>query len=137
MQMKNCLKKCREIIAYGIVGVMNTILNFGVYHVLEAIFGIYYLAANAIAWVLSFLFSFVANKVCVFQSVKWDKDICFKELWSFFCCSVGTGILDMLMLYAMVDLMGVNETSAKAVDVVTVIILNYFIRKFWVFKERM
>lgn len=134
--MKTYLKKHRELIAYGIVGGLNTILNFGVFRLLENVLGIYYLAANAVAWILSFLFSFVANKVCVFQSVTWDKEVFTKELWSFFCCSVGTGILDMLMLFVMVDWMGINETSAKAVDVVTVIILNYIIRKFWVFKER-
>ena len=134
--MKKILIKYREIIVYGIVGVLNTVLNMAAYFLLESTFGVHYLVANLVAWILSFVFSFWANKVFVFQSTRWNRGIFLKELWSFFCGSVGTGVLDMLILYGMVSLMEMGESISKAIDTVLIIVINYFIRKFWVFKRR-
>lgn len=133
--MEQYLKKYRELIAYGIVGVLNTVLNFGIYQILESRVRINYMIANAMAWIISFIFSFIANKIFVFQSESWEHNILCRELWSFFCCSAGTGVLDMFMLYVMVDWGGIPKAPAKAFDVIVVIIINYFIRKLWVFRK--
>jgi len=135
-KVKDCYPgKYHELIAYGIAGVLNTVLNFGAYQILESRVRINYLIANAVAWILSFVFSFIANKVFVFQSGSWERNRLWRELWTFFCCSIGTGILDMAILYAMVDLMGIPKTPAKAFDAIGVIIINYVVRKLWVFRK--
>lgn len=126
--------KNREIFAYGIVGILNTVLNFGVYYLLCSIH-IHYLIANLISWIVAFIFSFWANKVHVFQSNDWTYAVFRQELWSFFCCSIGTGVLDMLMIFFMVDIMEMSEAISKIINVIVVMIINYFARKFFVFKK--
>lgn len=131
----NHLKMHKEIIIYGIVGVLNTALNFFLYFFLESMLNVYYLYANFISWIACVIFSFYANKVYVFQIKNSNiKEFC-KEVGTFLLCSLGTGFLDIFILWCMVDIMTIDETISKFVDVFVVIVVNYFLRKFFVFKK--
>lgn len=136
MAVRELLKKYRELIVYGIVGVMTTLLNLAVYFVLTSWLGVHYIVSDIIAWIVCFIFSFVTNKLYVFKSARWTPDVLLKEVSKFFTSSVFTGIVDVGLLYAMVDLLHINGTVSKIVDNVVIIILNYILRKLWVFKEK-
>ena len=135
MIVRNLLKKYRELIVYGIVGVMTTLLNLTVYFVLSSWLGVHYILSDVIAWIVCFFFSFVTNKLYVFRSVAWTFGVLWKEVSKFFTSSIFTGIVDVGLLYVMVDLMQVGGTVSKLTDNVVVIILNYILRKLWVFKK--
>ena len=135
MLLKEQIKQYQEIIIYGIVGVLNTALNFFLYFFLESMLNVYYLYANIISWIVCVIFSFYANKVYVFQIKNSNiKELC-KELCGFLVCSLGTGLLDIFILWFMVDIMTIDKTISKFVDVFVVIVVNYFLRKFFVFKK--
>lgn len=136
MAALDLLKKYRELIVYGIVGVMTTLLNLAVYFVLTSWLGVHYIVSDIIAWVICFVFSFVTNKIYVFKSAEWTFDVLFREVSKFFTSSIFTGVVDVGLLYAMVDLMHINGTVSKITDNVVIIILNYILRKLWVFKEK-
>ena len=52
------LKKYRELIAYGVVGVMTTVINMVVFWLFNTPLAVHYTVANIIAWVLAVVFAF-------------------------------------------------------------------------------
>ena len=135
MALHDLLKKHRELIAYGIVGALTTLLNLAVYFALTSWLGVHYILADVFAWIICFVFSFVTNKLCVFGSTNWTFSVLLKEVLKFFTSSIFTGAVDVGLLYAMVDLLKINSTVSKLTDNVIIIILNYALRKLWVFRK--
>ena len=59
-----------QIIRYGAVGVMNTLLTLVVIFVLKTFLGVYLWVSNAVGYVAGFINSFIWNKLWVFRSHK-------------------------------------------------------------------
>src|SRR6201999_493942 len=51
-----------QFVKFGIVGVSNTVLAFAIYTVLLKVFGVWYLAASAIGFVLGAVNGFLLNR---------------------------------------------------------------------------
>ena len=124
----------KQIIAYLFWGVVTTIVGFGVYYLLVNIIKTNYLLANVISWIIAVLTAFVSNKVFVFGKRDCSAFILLKELLSFVGSRVSTGLLDTLLLFILVTLLGVNKIVSKVFSSVIVIILNYVFSKKYVFK---
>lgn len=127
------IKKYREILVYGIVGGGTTVINLSAYYLFSSIIGIQYLISNVLAWIVAFAFAFLANKLWVFESKSFQKDLVIKELASFFFARISTGVLDMLLLFVFVDFIGLHPLVSKVIDTAVSSILNYILSKFWIF----
>ena len=77
----------------------------------------------------------MASKICVFKNSGRTLQDLLRELYRFLTSSVFTGVIDVGLLYGMIDVMQVDGTVAKITDNVIIIILNYILRKCWVFNE--
>jgi putative flippase GtrA len=53
---------------FGAVGVLNTAIDFTIYNVLYAVFGLHLLVANLISTTIAMIFSFFANRNLVFKA---------------------------------------------------------------------
>ncbi|MGI6348326.1 MAG: GtrA family protein [Eubacteriales bacterium] len=126
----------KEFILFGIVGGGTTIINMGSYFLFSRLLHVHYFTSNILAWIAGFAFAFLANKLWVFQSKSFAKQIFTKELVSFFSARAATGILDMGILYLFVSIMGIPDLISKTMDVVIIAITNYFLSKYWIFKRR-
>lgn len=135
-RVKEILFKYRELIMYGIFGVGATLINILVYYLFADIIRINYMAANALAWVSAFLFAFVTNKLLVFESKSWKGMTALKEMVNFFFVRLGTGILDMVLMYVFIDLFQWNGVVSKVIVNFIVIIINYIASKFWIFTKK-
>ena len=82
---------------------------------------------------LVFVFAYFTNRKYVFKS---KNKISFKEGISFYISRIGTLFLDMLMMYVFVTVLGFNDKIIKFVVQIIVIILNYILSKFIVFKKK-
>ena len=51
-----------QFVKFGIVGVSNTLLTFAIYTVLLKVFGVWYLAASAIGFVVGAINGFLLNR---------------------------------------------------------------------------
>lgn len=122
----------KEIIAYLVFGVLTTAVNIIVYIIMTDCFHIQYLVSNAVAWVLSVLFAFITNRKYVFRSDSAEKT---KELGRFFSSRLATLALDMAIMWLLVDLLTADNLTAKVIANVVVIIANYILSKFLVFKN--
>ena len=65
--MKQLLQKNSQVLRFGVVGSLNTAIDFGLLLLLTSA-GLGPLAANSISSVSAFVFSFVANKKYTFKS---------------------------------------------------------------------
>ena len=148
-----------EMISYLFFGVMTTVVNFVTTALCNALAGEGYAekilfrpfgfdfrwtyAVQAIAWIVSVLFSFVANKYWVFDSRSGKASVVGKELASF----VGSRIISFLLFEEL--LFGVMEKllsgalsasaafwTAKLASGVIVIVFNYVASKLVIFKKK-
>ncbi|NUO23160.1 GtrA family protein [Faecalibacillus sp. H12] len=130
--MKNIIQKNKEIIMYLVFGVLTTVVNIVVYYIFSNLLHMNYLFSNAMAWFLSVLFAYVTNRKHVFDS---KNNQIIKEAISFFGSRLATGIMDMVLMWFLVNFNIVNDVVAKVVVNVIVVILNYILSKLVVFKK--
>lgn len=129
------MKKYKELITYGIFGVLTTVINIVVYTVSYNYLGISNVISNVIAWILSVLFAYVTNKIWVFESKSTRLEVLIREMTAFFGCRLATGVLDIVIMYVAVDRMALNSTLMKCASNVLVIIANYVFSKLIIFKK--
>ena len=129
-------KPLLELIKYGICGALSTLLDIGVFWLLANVFNLYYLIANAIAWIVALFFSFLVNKYYVFESKSFKKEVWVKESVEFFGARGLACGIDMGGMYYLVSVIGVNKNYAKLIITVVVIIINYILSKYWIFKNK-
>ena len=130
--MKNIIQKNKEIIMYLVFGVLTTVVNIVIYYIFSNLLHMNYLFSNAMAWFLSVLFAYVTNRKYVFDS---KNNQIIKEAISFFGSRLATGIMDMVLMWFLVNFNIVNDVVAKVVVNVIVVILNYILSKLVVFKK--
>lgn len=121
----------REVFFYLVFGVLTTVVNIISFAILSRMFGIGTVVSNVIAWFLSVLFAYVTNRRWVFLSTGGNV---FREMLVFFSGRLCTGVLDTLVMFITVDFLGWNDLMMKIISNIIVIILNYIISKFFVFK---
>ena len=122
----------REIILYGIFGVLTTVVNFLVFKVCADLIKTSTVLSTAVAWFISVVFAYITNRVWVFESKEKNT---LKESSNFFMCRAGTGILDVIIMYITVDIFFWNKDLMKILSNILVIIINYIASKIFVFKN--
>ena len=70
--IKELCKKYKELIMYGIMGVLSTVVNIVSFTIFEKVFGIPALISNVIAWVITVIFAYITNKLYVFESKNYS-----------------------------------------------------------------
>lgn len=133
--MIGLIKKYQGIIAYLFFGVCTTLVNMITYQICYNVSGMPNVPATVIAWVLAVVFAYVTNKLFVFDSKSWAVEVLKHELPSFFGCRLLTGILDVVIMYVAVDVMGLHALLWKLISNILVIILNYIASKLLIFKK--
>ncbi len=129
----------KELISYGVFGVATTVVNWLVYSFFVKVFSVNLNIANMIAWLIAVLFAFVVNKLFVFQSKSWRKDIVYKEFTLFIGARIFSGTFEILGLPFLLwlgiqqSLLGIEGLVAKIIVSVLVIVLNYIFSKFIIF----
>lgn len=124
----------KKILAYLIFGGLTTIINILVYSLCIKI-DIHYLISNIIAFILSIIFSYFTNKKWVFNHLNKISPIA-NEFAKFLGCRIFTLLLESIILYAFVSLLDFNKYGVKIFANVIVIVLNYILSEFIVFKNR-
>ena len=120
-----------RFIKFGMVGVLNTLVNWVIFFIINA-FGMYYILANIIAYNLGTIHSYLWNTLWVFkykEKASTDTTIKFVIL-----NVVGLG-LNTGILYVLVDLCNLNKFIGLVITTGIVMIINYVVNKLWVFSK--
>lgn len=125
----------REIIAYGVAGVLTTIVNFACYEGLYEL-GIPNLTANALAWVIAVAFAYIVNKKSVFLSRSYTLKDEASKISKFFGARIITLLVEQTGMYLFTEMIQFNRLLVKACLAVIVIILNYIFSKLFIFNSK-
>lgn len=129
-------KKHEEGINYLIFGFLAFVLNYILYFFFESLLHMNYMAATAFSWVLTVIFAYWTNRTFVFKSKNQKKGDLMKEFTSFIGARIATELLELLLMYLMVDMADINSYLAKLAGQTIVIITNYILSKIWIFKDK-
>lgn len=121
----------KETFLYLTFGIFTTLINIFTYKILVNL-NINYIIANIIAWIISVIFAFITNKYIVFNN-KTSNFI--KEFLKFVISRLGTGLFDILFMFITISLLNFDDFIMKIISNIVVIILNYILSKFIVFKK--
>lgn len=128
--------KYKEVILYLVFGGLTTLINIAGYMLLTRLFGLDTMIANGIALAVSILFAYVTNKIFVFESKTETFGAAFREFVSFIACRIATAVLDMLIMYITVDVLGWYDIVMKILANIIVIVLNFVFSKLIIFTSK-
>ena len=127
----------KELIVYGVVGGMTTVVNFIVSYLMNDIIGCTFtVITNSVAWVAAVAFAYVANNTWVFRLgfEGWKKE--FQKIWKFTAGRIATWVIEVGGMYLLVDCMELKFWPIKIALAVIVILLNYVFSKLFVFIKK-
>ena len=133
--IKEYWDKYKDVILYLVFGVFTTVVNIVSYWFCAHVLGTGVMAATVIAWALAVFFAYVTNRTMVFHSSATGKGEIFKEIGSFFACRLGTGVVDWVIMFVFVTVLNFNDMIIKIAANFIVIVLNYVLSKFVIFKH--
>lgn len=132
--VRELFKKYREQISYLFFGGMTTLVNWGTYALMTGVAeSMNKSLANAVAWLAAVLFAFFTNKFFVFRH-KSDEHI-LREFLTFFGARVLSGFVEVGVFSLFVELLHWNDWLVKIAISVFVVIANYVLSKFLIFKK--
>lgn len=141
-KIKKLIKKVctKEVILYGVFGILTTLINWGTFALLTRFANMEKNLANAIAIILAVLVAYATNKDLVFHSKATGIKEKFIEFWKFILGRAFTMILEfgldaLLFLIPAVSANNQLQLIVKMIITVIVVILNFFISKFFAFKK--
>ena len=135
-KIKKLIKKVctKEVILYVLFGVFTTVVNIGSFALFTKVFNWDENLSNTIAIILAVLFAYITNKDLVFHSnAKTLKDRT-TQFFKFILGRAFTMVIEFIGCY-LLFLLPIPQIISKCVVTVIVIILNFFISKFFAFKK--
>lgn len=131
-------QKYKEYINYVIIGALTTIVSLGTYYIcVKTIFDpnipLQLQVANIVSWIVAVVFAYFANRKYVFESSNMS---ILKEMSTFFVARLSTLGLDMLIMFCLVTIIGMNDKIAKLLVQAIIMVTNYVLSKFVVFKKQ-
>ena len=125
----------KEVIFYGLFGVLTTIVNLGSFYVLNSILKIEENISNAFAVFIAVLFAYFTNRKLVFNSTASTFKEKIIEFFKFIAGRAFTMLVELVGFWFLATFLGINELISKLTITILVIILNFFISKFFAFKR--
>ena len=122
-----------DLFLYLIVGGLATIVEWSGFWVFFDMLHIQYLLATALAFVFSTFANWAFGRLLVFRGKQ--KQSLLKELASIYLTSLGGLLLNLAIMYIMVDYLDFWEMFAKICATVLVFSYNYLIRKKLIYKK--
>ena len=135
-KIKQLMKKYEELIKYLLIGGLTTVLNYIVFALLVNEAKLEMHPSNLIAWGVSVIFAYLTNKLFVFESKSFKIDVLAKEILTFGAARVFSFILEEVILFIFVDKLGMEKLIIKLIANIIVIIVNYILSKFIIFKKK-
>lgn len=149
----------RQVVRFGLVGVLNTLVSQIVYTIGIAI-GLHYLLASVLAFLISVFHAYLWQTNFVFKEEKEEKEIWWKTLIKTYATYAFTGlILNNILLFFWMDIINIERFTPWITNVVNdfgihidnhkiaaliaplsncliTIPLNFILNKYWTYKSK-
>lgn len=134
--IKKIWNKNVDVLMYLIFGALTTAVNYLVYLPLYNVANCSAAFSNAVAWIFAVAFAFLTNKPFVFKSHDWSLRTLMPELTKFIGCRIGSGLLETVLIFILVDVFLLNGNVVKLILSIMVVVLNYIASKLLVFRKK-
>jgi putative flippase GtrA len=129
-------KKHKEVLLYLLFGGLSFLLNMGLFYLIHQTLGWNELVNNIICWVVCVLFQFFTNRIWVFDGHVDSTADFFKQMASFFGGRLFTLAVEEAILAVFITWLHFGAMPVKLSAQVAVIVLNYIISKWIIFKKK-
>lgn len=123
----------KEIILYIVFGILTTVINILAFFGLYEVFDVDIILANVLAWIISVIFAYLTNRRFVFVS---KRENFIREMSLFFIARLSSLLLDTIIVYIGIKTLAIHALIVKVIANVIVVIFNYVVSKFIIFKKR-
>lgn len=120
-----------QFVKFGIVGVSNTLIAFAIYTLLLKAFGVWYVAASGIGFAIGAVNGFLWNRAWTFRGHVGDA---LTPVRWFVVQGCGL-LLDLALVYAVVDGAGLDKLVGQALTTVIVTVVTFFANRAWTFRS--
>lgn len=121
----------KQLIRFGIVGVIATTIDYFILFFLTEYFNVYYLISSTISFIISLIVNYLLSIYWVFD-VKKKQTI--KEIILFIVLSIIGLFINQIILYTGTNLLKIYYMLCKLVATVIVMIYNFITRKIFIEK---
>ena len=134
-RIKELIAKYYDIISYLFFGGLTTVVNYMVYIPCNKWLNLSAALSTTLAWIVAVIFAYVTNKPFVYKSLDWSPKVVFPEFGKFTLSRLGSGVLNVLLMWLTVDILKWNSILMMIIVSVLVVIINYVTGKVMVFTK--
>jgi len=124
-----------ETIRYIFIGGCTTLVDYVTFFVMDSMLHIDVTVSNVTSTALAICFAYVTNKYFVFQSRTSSLQELVTEFFKFIGSRLATMLLEIGGVFLFVNILGQDSNLGKAEAIILVIVSNYFLSKFLVFRK--
>ncbi|KAA8997129.1 GtrA family protein [Paenibacillus spiritus] len=123
-----------QFLKFNAVGVLNTIVDFAVFTVLNSL-GLFYTAAQVLSYSAGTANSFIWNKKITFRDQESSRNDRFDrgQLLRFIILNLCVMGLSLVLIRLLTDTLGIQVLLSKAAVTFITVIINFFGSRKWVF----
>lgn len=134
-KIKALFHKHREMILYVFFGCFTTVVSIGSFILFEKILHIHELIANVLSWIFAVGFAYITNRRWVFRSNTKGRAL-WAEACSFYSGRLLTLGFEEGFLLVFATWLSFNSTAVKLIAQVAVLIGNYILSKYLIFRKK-
>ena len=121
----------KQIVRFSIVGIIATLIDYGLLYFCTDYLKIYYLISSIISFIVSVIINYIL-------SIKWVFDVkkkqTFKEFVIFIFLSIIGLLINQFILYFCTDIVNIYYMLSKLIATLIVMIYNFVTRKIFIEK---
>jgi len=125
-------KKFKPIIRFGCVGGLNTLVDFGVFILINSLFGVNYVVSQILSYSSGTINSYFLNKFWTFEGALTSKKTT-KEIVQFVVVNSASLGVSLMSLSILLNDSSMNSFFAKIISMVLAQVVNFLGYRFWVF----
>lgn len=117
---------------FGFVGCLNTLIDFGVFSLLNSVFGVNYIISQILSYSGGTLNSYFCNKFWTFKDTRTSKKTT-NEIIQFIVVNAASLSVSIIGLSVFLKDNSMNSFLAKIISMVLAQVVNFLGYRFWVF----
>jgi len=124
-----------KAVSFGLVGLVNSAVDFGVFSFAYYYLGLPIIAANTLAWVIAVTGSYVLNSTITFAAESGRK-LGVKRYFGFALSQVAGFLANTATVWCLVELVHIPAWAAKVAAIAVSFAVNFLLSHFVVFRAR-
>lgn len=120
-----------QFLKYAITGSLTFVIDYGIFIILNSVFGIFYIGASAISQACAVIFNFITQKNWTFASTGNTK----QQLVRYILLLIWNYCFSLLALFILVDIFEIHVFLGKIIAVGIIVSWNFLAYKFIVYRH--